>query len=94
MGRLLYAVAATAALCAPAALQAAEPKATVQGDMDPDIKAMVQRVIGETDRPIENRFEARRRARAAAEDAIAALRSEGYYAYRGGSASVTSGSTR
>ncbi|HEX7944178.1 MAG TPA: POTRA domain-containing protein, partial [Phenylobacterium sp.] len=82
MGRLLYAVAASAALCAPTAGQAAEPRATVQGEMDPDLKAMVQKVIGETDRPIENRFEARRRARAAAEDAIAALRSEGYYAYR------------
>ena len=82
MGRLLYAVAASAALCASAAVQAAEPKATIQGEMDPDLRAMVQRVIGETDRPIENRFEARRRARAAAEDAIAALRSEGYYANR------------
>ena len=39
------------------------------------------RAIGETDRPIENRFEARRRARAAAEDAVSVLRSEGYYAY-------------
>lgn len=82
MGRLLYAVAASAALFVPAAARAAEPRATVQGEMDPDLRAMVQRVIGETDRPIENRFEARRRARAAAEDAIAALRSEGYYAYR------------
>ncbi len=82
MGRLLYAVAASVALCTPAPLQAAEPRATVQGEMDADLKAMVQRVIGETDRPVENRFEARRRARAAAEDAIAALRSEGYYAYR------------
>ena len=81
LGRLLYAVAASAALCAPAA-QGAEPRATVQGELDPELRAMVQRVIGETDRPIENRFEARRRARAAAEDAIATLRSEGYYAYR------------
>ena len=82
LGRLLYAVAASAALCAPAVAQAAEPRATVQGEMNPDLKALVQRVIGDTDRPIDNRFEARRRARAAAEDAIAALRSEGYYAYR------------
>ena len=50
--------------------------------MDADLRALVQRVVGDTDRPVENRFEARRRARAAAEDAIAALRSEGYYAYR------------
>ncbi len=42
----------------------------------------MQRAIGETERPIENRFEARRRARAAAEDVIAVLRSEGYYAYQ------------
>ncbi|WP_293898616.1 autotransporter assembly complex family protein [Phenylobacterium sp.] len=82
MGRLLYAVAASAALCAPATAQAAEPRAVVQGEMDPELRAIVTQVIGDTDRPIENRFEARRRARAAAEDAIAALRSEGYYAYR------------
>jgi translocation and assembly module TamA len=80
LGRLLYAVAASAALCAPGLADAAEPKATVQGEMDPDLRATIQRVIGDSDRPIENRFEARRRARAAAEDAIAVLRSEGYYA--------------
>lgn len=49
--------------------------------MDPELRATIQRVVGESDRPIENRFEARRRARAAAEDAIAVLRAEGYYAY-------------
>ncbi len=81
MGRLLRAVAASAALCAPAAAQAAEPKAVVQGDMDASLRSQIQGVIGDTDRPIENRFEARRRARAAAEDAIAVLRSEGYYGY-------------
>jgi translocation and assembly module TamA len=82
LGRLLYAVAASAALCAPGVAAAAEPKAVVQGDMEPELRTTVQRVIGETDRPIENRFEARRRARAAAEDAIAVLRSEGYYGYQ------------
>lgn len=50
--------------------------------MSGELKATIQKVIGVTDRPVENRFEARRRARAAAEDAIAVLRSEGYYAYR------------
>ncbi len=80
LGRLLYAVAASAALCAPGVADAAEPKAVVQGDMSGDLRATIQRVIGDSDRPIENRFEARRRARAAAEDAIAVLRSEGYYA--------------
>lgn len=81
MGRLLSAVAASAALCAPVSASA-EPRAVVQGDVDADLKATIQRVIGDTDRPIDNRFEARRRARAAAEDAIAVLRAEGYYAYR------------
>jgi translocation and assembly module TamA len=82
LGRLLYAVAASAALCAPALAQAAEPRATLQGEMDPELRAELTRIIGDADRPIENRFEARRRARDAAEDAISALRSEGYYAYR------------
>src|SRR5690349_20027160 len=79
LGRLLFAVAASAAICSPAA--AADPRAVIEGDLDPELKANIERVVGETDRPIENRFEARRRARAAAEDAIAVLRSEGYYAY-------------
>ncbi|MGZ3402586.1 MAG: autotransporter assembly complex protein TamA [Phenylobacterium sp.] len=60
---------------------AAEPKAQVEGELTPDLRAAVVRAVGDTDRPIENRFEARRRARDAAEDAIAVLRSEGYYAY-------------
>lgn len=82
MGRLLHALAASAALCVPLVAAGAEPKAAVQGEVDGELKDLVQRAIGETDRPIENRFEARRRARAAAEDATAALRSEGYYGYR------------
>lgn len=84
LGRLLYAVAASAALTVQFAAQparAAQPRATVQGAMDPELRAEIQRAIGETDRPIDNRFEARRRARDAAEYAIAVLRSEGYYAY-------------
>src|SRR6185312_9355442 len=84
LARLVYAVTAGAALClqglaAPA--QAAEAKAQVEGALPPDLRAAVVRAIGDTDRPIENRFEARRRAREAAEDAITVLRSEGYYAY-------------
>ncbi len=77
------------ALCAAACAQviaagpagAAEPKAQIDGQLDPDLRTAVLRAIGDTDRPIDNRFEARRRARDAAEDAIAVLRSEGYYAY-------------
>jgi translocation and assembly module TamA len=82
LGRLLYAVAASAAACTPVLAEAAEPRATVQGEVSGELKATIQKVIGATDRPVENRFEARRRARAAAEDAIAVLRSEGYYGYR------------
>ncbi|HEY3947465.1 autotransporter assembly complex family protein [Phenylobacterium sp.] len=82
MARLVYAVAAGAALCLQGlCAAAAEPKAQVQGDLPADLRAAVVRAVGDTDRPIENRFEARRRARDAAEDAIAVLRSEGYYAY-------------
>ena len=84
MSRLASAVAASAALCvsafAPQA-QAAQPRASLEGDLPPELKAAILRAIGESDRPIDNRFEARRRARDAAEDAIAVLRSEGYYAY-------------
>jgi translocation and assembly module TamA len=50
------------------------------GDLPAELKAEIVRAIGDTDRPIDNRFEARRRAEGAAEDAMAALRSEGYYA--------------
>ncbi len=84
MGRLASVVAASAALCVQAAgvhALAAEPRARVQGEMPEELRAAIVQAIGETDRPIDNRFEARRRARAAAEDAIAVLRSEGYYAY-------------
>ena len=81
LGRLLSVVAASAAFCAPALAVAAEPKATIQGQLDGSLRGDIQRAVGEADRPVENRFEARRRARTAAEDAIAVLRSEGYYAY-------------
>ena len=50
--------------------------------MDAGLRTAIGVAVGETDRPIANRFEARRRARAAAEDATAVLRSEGYYANR------------
>ncbi|MDB5423708.1 MAG: hypothetical protein JWQ29_1124, partial [Phenylobacterium sp.] len=84
MARLVYAVAASAAICSlgiSAPALAAQPRAVVEGTLDPDLKAAIVRAIGETDRPIDNRFEARRRARDAAEDVVAVLRSEGYYAY-------------
>src|SRR4051794_17589622 len=60
---------------------AVQPRAVIEGQLDAALRAAIAAEIGETDRPIDNRFEARRRARDAAEAAIAVLRSEGYYAY-------------
>lgn len=80
MGRLVFAVAASAAICSGVA-RAETPRATVEGQLDSNLREAIGRAIGETDKPVANRFEARRRARAAGEDAIAVLRSEGYYAY-------------
>ena len=84
MGRFVVAIAATAVVCAqlgagPA--HAAQPRAKVEGELPDDLRGQIVTAIGETDRPVLNRFEARRRAREAGEAAIAVLRSEGYYAY-------------
>jgi translocation and assembly module TamA len=76
------AVAAAAAVCAEAFAApafAAQPRARIEGQLEPALRAAIAAEIGETDRPIDNRFEARRRARDAADAAIAVLRSEGYY---------------
>lgn len=82
VGRIAFAAVATAALCVFGAGAArAEPRADVRGDLSGDLRERIVRAIGETDRPVENLFQARRRARDAAESAIAVLRSEGYYAY-------------
>ncbi len=79
----MCAAVASGALCIQAlpTAAAAAPRAIIQGELDASLRDVIERAIGETDRIAGNRFEARRRARAAAEDAIAALRSEGYYAY-------------
>lgn len=77
---VLAAVTAFGALCA-AAPAWADPKATVEGVEDEDLRARIQQAIGESREPPETRMQARRRAAEAAEDAIAALRSEGYYGY-------------
>lgn len=86
MGRLVCAVAASAALCVqaistPAVAASAKPRAVVEGVTDPSLRAAIVSEIGDTERPINNRFEARRRAEDAAQTAIAVLRSEGYYDY-------------
>ncbi|WP_312165277.1 autotransporter assembly complex family protein [Phenylobacterium sp.] len=81
MGRLVVAVAASAAICASGAARAESPRAAIEGQLDSELREAIARAIGETDKPISNRFEARRRATDAGEDAVAVLRSEGYYGY-------------
>jgi len=83
LGRLVLAVAAVAAVCVqslPAPALADQPRARVEGDLDPALRQAILAEIGETERAVDTRFEARRRARDAAEAALAVLRSEGYYA--------------
>lgn len=62
-----------------AGVASADPRAAIQGDLDPGLRALLAQAIGETDGPPTNGFEARRRARAARDSAEAVLRSEGYY---------------
>lgn len=69
----------TAALLLSAAPALADPRAQVRGEMDGELRRQLERAVGEVDEPPSNRFEARRRARGAAEAATALLRSEGYY---------------
>jgi translocation and assembly module TamA len=69
----------TAGLVFIASSAAADPRARIEGDMDNGLRAQLVRAVGEVDGPPSNRFEARRRARAAMTSAEALLRSEGYY---------------
>lgn len=57
----------------------ADPRAQIRGNLPDDLRIQLRQAIGEVDGPPTNRFEARRRARAALESAEALLRSEGYY---------------
>lgn len=57
----------------------AEPRARVEGDLSEDLRERIEAAVGEVDEAPSNRFQARRRARDAAENALAVLRSEGYY---------------
>lgn len=70
-----------AALCASLWVGPAEadPRAQIRGNLPEELRAQLRQAIGEVDGPPTNRFEARRRARAALESAEALLRSEGYY---------------
>lgn len=58
---------------------AQQTKAQVNGVQDEDLREAIERAVGESKTPAQTRFEARRRAREAAEDATAALRTQGYY---------------
>lgn len=73
--------AVAVSLLTPTLARAQSSRAQIEGPLPSELRDEIQTAIGETDRPIENRFEARRRAREAAEDAMAVLRAEGYYAY-------------
>ncbi len=77
----LAASVAVAALMAAAPATAETPKAKVEGVPDGDLHDLIETAVGESHSPATTRFEARRRARQAGEDAIAVLRSEGYYGY-------------
>jgi translocation and assembly module TamA len=57
----------------------ADPRAEIRGEIDGALRSQLVRAVGEVDGPPTNRFEARRRARAALESVQALLRSEGYY---------------
>ena len=86
MARLRLALAASAALGAlawmtPGNARADDPKAVIEGVEDEDLRERLARAVGETERPPQTRFQARRRAADAAQDVIAVLRSEGYYAH-------------
>lgn len=58
-----------------------EPMAQIQGVEDKALRDAIQRALTQSKSSAQSRAEARRRARQAGEDAIAVLRSEGYYGY-------------
>jgi translocation and assembly module TamA len=71
----------TVALLVAGHANAAEPAASVTGVEDKALREAIQRAMTEAKAPPRSRSEARRRARDAGDDAVAVLRSEGYYAY-------------
>lgn len=58
-----------------------QARATVEGVKDSTLRSAIVRVIGRSKSGPKSRLEARRRAQAAADDAIVVLRSESYYDY-------------
>jgi translocation and assembly module TamA len=79
----IFAVIAAMSLSTTVAAAAAgggmELRARVEGVGDKVLRAEIERAIGEEHGAPANRVDARRRARLAAQNAIALLRSEGYY---------------
>lgn len=67
---------AFAATCSPLA---AEPAAALRGNLDKALRADIARAIGDVKSAPQSGVEARRRAKDAATNATALLRSEGYY---------------
>ncbi len=76
-GRFAFACFAAAAACTHA--RAAERRASVAGVPDRALRSEIELAVGEERKPPVSRLDARRRATTAAENAIAVLRSEGYY---------------
>ena len=87
MARLRYALKACAAVTCLLAFsnttaRAEEPKAAIQGaNLPPDLRKALELAVGESKTAPASRLEARRRAEGAVADAVAVLRSEGYYDY-------------
>lgn len=55
------------------------PRAEIRGEMPTELRRQLQRAVGEAKEAPASRFEARRRARTAVQNATDLLRSEGYY---------------
>jgi translocation and assembly module TamA len=72
--------AATVLLTAAGAAWSDVPKARIEGVTDNRLRQEIERALGTSKNPPQSRFEARRRAEAAAADVLTVLRSEGYYA--------------
>ncbi len=78
-GRLVLTLCALAPAFSAPLLGRAEPRAAIVGTLDRPLRDALLPAIGEVKTPPSTPAEARRRARDAAEDVTALLRSEGYY---------------
>lgn len=78
----LAASAAFALALSASGAGAQQATARIEGVADEDLLTAIARAVGESKGPATTRFEARRRARAAAEAAEAAMRTQGYYGFQ------------